>query len=116
VLTYAVERDGPALSRESQENIVPGDYGIYEEGKKTYYTSIFCVIYLTLSDMEQAALPSSIAERALARDKRCVFTGASPTCDPNTLVATWIFPPFLGYTLAEDPWLERMYHDDPASC
>ncbi|KAF8798357.1 hypothetical protein BYT27DRAFT_7123584 [Phlegmacium glaucopus] len=66
--------------------------------------------------MEQAALPSSIAEKTLARDKQCVFTGVSPTCDPDTLVATWIFPPFLGYTLAEDPWVERTYHDDPASC
>ncbi|KAF8798358.1 hypothetical protein BYT27DRAFT_6902896 [Phlegmacium glaucopus] len=36
VLTYTVERDGLALSRASQENIVPGDYGIYEEGKKIH--------------------------------------------------------------------------------
>lgn len=30
VLTYVIQRSGLALSRKSKENIVPGDYGIYE--------------------------------------------------------------------------------------
>ena len=55
------------------------------------------MIHPILSDMKQASLPSSIAERALVRDKKCIFTGAS---NSNTLVATWIFPPFLGYTVS----------------
>ena len=50
--------------------------------------------------MNQASLPSSIAERALARDKGCIFTGDSPTSNSDNLVATWIFPPFLGYTVS----------------
>ena len=37
VLTYAIQRSGLALSRESQENIVPGDYGIYNQGKKVHF-------------------------------------------------------------------------------
>ena len=37
VLTYYIQRSGLALSRESQENIVPGDYGIYNEGKRVYF-------------------------------------------------------------------------------
>ena len=41
MLTYAVQRSGLALSRESGENIAPGDYGIYNEGKKvTSFTKI----------------------------------------------------------------------------
>jgi hypothetical protein len=146
VLTYAVQPSGLALSRESQENIVPGDYGIYNEGKKVHFVfkskrdehqtivdgsrpsehftfdtqysyarwgDIFdlnsvglakkvclfsCMIHPILSDMKQASLPSSIAERSLARDKGCLFTGA--TSNSDTLVATWIFPPFLGYTVS----------------
>ena len=34
VLTYAIKRNGSALSRGSEENIAPGDYGIYNKGKK----------------------------------------------------------------------------------
>ena len=56
------------------------------------------MIYPILSDMKQASLPSSIAERALARDKGCIFTVVSPASD--TLAATFIFPPFLGYTVS----------------
>ena len=39
VLTYAVQQSGLALSRESQENIVPGDYGIYNDGGERKFTS-----------------------------------------------------------------------------
>jgi hypothetical protein len=74
--------------------------------------------------------------RCLARDKGCIFTGA--TSNSDTLVATWIFPPFLGYTvstnnayaatayssyhvvvvwqLSDDPWLDRTYIDTPDAC
>ena len=58
---------------------------------------------LFFSDMKQTSLPSTIRERALARDRECIFTGGSPTSsnsDHDTLVATWIFPPFLGYTVS----------------
>jgi hypothetical protein len=34
VLTYAIQQSGSALSRESTENIAPGDYGIFNEGLK----------------------------------------------------------------------------------
>jgi hypothetical protein len=96
------------------------------------------MIHPILFDMKQASLPSSIAERALARDKGCIFTGLSPTSNSDTLVATWIFPPFLGYTVStnntyaaivrwyslsrgggvagkvsDDPWIDRTYHDNP---
>ena len=52
--------------------------------------------------MKQAALPRSIANQVLARDKGCVFTGVSspPTSDSEKLEVTWIFPPFLGYTVS----------------
>ena len=32
VLTYTVHKNGPALSRESQEIMAPGDYGLYTTG------------------------------------------------------------------------------------
>jgi len=35
VLTYSVHKDGAALSRESQDIIAPGDYGVYTIGKDT---------------------------------------------------------------------------------
>ena len=50
--------------------------------------------------MKQASLPSTIAEAALGREKECVFTGVSRTSDSDTLVATWVFPPSLGYTVS----------------
>ena len=34
---YDFRPTGLALSRESQENFVPGDYGIYNEGKKVHF-------------------------------------------------------------------------------
>ena len=33
VLRYYINRNGPALSPESQELISPGDYGIFTKGK-----------------------------------------------------------------------------------
>ena len=91
--------------------------------------------------MKQTSLPSAIAERALARDRECIFTGVSPTSsnsDHDTLVATWIFPPFFGHTVSSnnpraevialmtlwwvprqqssDHWLEIVYHENPDAC
>ncbi len=133
-LTYSVHKNGAALSRESQERVVPGDYGLYAIG--TNYTSRttvswltqcigdsrlyyffqpahsfsdmegivkansaalsakvphFCVEYALLSNAEQASLIPSIIRQALNRDRRCLFSGAVPSCDSDTLVATWIF-------------------------
>lgn len=39
VLTYSVHKNGAALSRESQEIIVPGDYGLYAIGTSSSYIS-----------------------------------------------------------------------------
>ena len=41
VFSYNVVRNGPALSRESQEIIVPGDYGIFTSGAKYLYMCDF---------------------------------------------------------------------------
>ena len=35
VMTYSVHQNGAGLSRESQDIIVPGDYGLYTIGKNT---------------------------------------------------------------------------------
>lgn len=37
VLTYVIQRNDFSLSREFQENIVPGDYGIYNEDMKVHF-------------------------------------------------------------------------------
>ena len=38
VLTYVIQQRGDlALSQESQENIDPGDYGIYNKSKKAHF-------------------------------------------------------------------------------
>ena len=36
VFTYVIKQSGSALSRESEDNIAPGDYGIYNEGKNRH--------------------------------------------------------------------------------
>ena len=36
-------------------------------------------------------------QEALNRDQSCIFSGRMPSGDSDTLIATWIFPPFLGY-------------------
>ena len=40
-----------------------------------------------------------IMREALDRDRVCVFSGVAPSQDSDALVVTWIFPPFLGYTV-----------------
>jgi hypothetical protein len=82
-------------------------------------------------------LPSYLAQKALERDDRCVFSGVSST-DSDAFAVAWIFPPFEGYTvkcalfydhrsvvllfpwlrlsiqqLPDDPWLERKYRYEP---
>lgn len=69
----------------------------------------FLMIRSILSDMKQASLPSPIAERALARDKECIFTGDSPTSNSDTLVATWILPPFVGCDVSTITHVRRSY-------
>ena len=55
------------------------------------------VSYGLLSDEVQTSLPSSLAQQALHRDARCVFSGQIPSIESDVLVATWIFPPSLGH-------------------
>lgn len=50
-----------------------------------------------LSDAWQASLTTPIIQQALDRDGQCIFSGVVPSCDSDALVATWIFPPFMGY-------------------
>ena len=78
----------------------------------------------------------SFIQQALDRDRQCIFSGAVPSCDSDALVATWVFPPFLGYEvsihnismlifsatpiisnkLSDDPWLENKYYRDSDTC
>ncbi|KIL59400.1 hypothetical protein M378DRAFT_1009943 [Amanita muscaria Koide BX008] len=64
----------------------------------------------------KASLTPSIIRQALNRDRRCLFSGAVPSCDSDALVATWIFPPFLGHKLSNDKELEARYYRDPEAC
>ena len=81
----------------------------------------------------------SIIQQALERDRQCVFSGVAPSGDSDALVATWVFPPFLGFKvsmqhfvhhvyahifcylfipnkLSHDPWLEATYFESPDAC
>ena len=95
-------------------------------------------ILIRVGNGKQASLQSSFVERALARDKRCIFTGDSPTSNSDNLaLAIWLFPPFLRYTvstnnpctaimrygsyrvvgqLSDESYLDRKYHDHPDAC
>jgi len=64
----------------------------------------------------KAYLTPLIIQKALARDRQCIFSGVVPSCDADALVVTWVFPPFMGYKLSEDPWLESKYYRDPDAC
>ena len=85
--------------------------------KKYVYDFLYDNIPFCLILSKQASLPSSIAEKALDRDKGCIFTGVLPASNSDTsVVATWIFPPVLGYTvstniiLCSDCALMVLYH------
>ena len=47
VMTYSVHKNGAGLSRESQDIMVPGDYGLYTIGKNTFFCTITCWMSLT---------------------------------------------------------------------
>ncbi|KAF8522970.1 hypothetical protein BU17DRAFT_86573 [Hysterangium stoloniferum] len=64
----------------------------------------------------KASLTSPIIQQALDRDRQCIFSGVVPSCGSDALVATWVFPPFMGYKLSDDPWLENKYYQDPDAC
>ena len=55
------------------------------------------VEYVLFPDVEQASLTPPIIQQALDRDRGCIFSGV---CDSDELVATWIFPPFLGHKVS----------------
>jgi len=110
VLTYNNDRNGPALSPESQDLISPGDYGIFT---RDGLISPACNNFISppsYADREReikrnsaslaskASLSTSITRQALDRDGRCIFSGVN---DVDELVTTWVFPPFEGYTVNE---------------
>ena len=69
--------------------------------KKYVYDFLYDNIPFCLILSNQASLPSSIAEKALDRDKGCIFTGVLPASNSDaSVVATWIFPPVMGYTVS----------------
>lgn len=128
VLTYSVHKNGAGLSRESQDIIAPGDYGLYTIGTGDPALYFFFHPVQPFSIMEEvvkenspllsvkASLTPRIIQQALDRDRQCIFSGVVPSCDFDALVATWVFPPFMGYKLSRDPWLESKYYQDPDAC
>jgi len=128
VFSYNVVRNGPALSRESQETIVPGDYGIFTSDGSIPETQYQFTRIASYSSMGQyfktncvalatkASLTPTLIQQALDRDNECIFSGVVPNHGVDATMATWVFPPFLGYTLSSDQWLEYKYQDDPDAC
>jgi len=126
VMTYSVHQNGHGLSRESQEIIAPGDYGLYTIGNPRLY--YFFDRDLSFAQLEKSvgsfcpplsaktSLTPSIIQQALSRDRQCIFSGSAPSGDSDVLVVTWIFPPFLGYKLSDDHELEDKYYSDPDGC
>ncbi|KAF8624197.1 hypothetical protein AX17_007186 [Amanita inopinata Kibby_2008] len=120
VLMYTVSKNGDALSRNSPDLILPGDYGLYAKDPRLYY---FFHPSHSFSAMERvvkvnsyllftkALLTPPIIQQALDRDQVCVFSGES-----TTRVASWIFPPFLGHKPSNDRELEREYYQNPNAC
>ena len=47
VMTYSVHKNGAGLSRESEDIMVPGDYGLNTIGKNTFFCIITCWMSLT---------------------------------------------------------------------
>jgi hypothetical protein len=54
VLAYNIERNGPALSRDSHEVIVPGDYGIFNIGMKLH--SVYQASFVSLGNCRRVTL------------------------------------------------------------
>jgi len=123
---YFVHKNGDGLSRESQDIIAPGDYGLYTIGDPRLY--FFFKPVLSYSDTERAvkgdnsllsvkaSLTPPLIQQALDRDRQCIFSDFMPSCDFDGLVTTWIYPPFLGYELSDDPWLESKYYQYTDAC
>lgn len=124
VLSYSVHKNGEALPRESQDIMPPGDYGVYSAGDATLYLQPgpsfsfeeYAVKMNCPALAAKAALTPSIAQRALDRDRECIFSGAVSSPDGDALVTTYVFPPFLGYELSDDIWLWNRYYQDPDAC
>jgi len=124
VMTYSVHKNGIGLPRESQDIIPPGDYGLYTIGNPTLYyffqpvrsfASMEGVVeHTSPSLLSKAALTPCIMQQALDRDRQCIFSGDVTESQP--LVATWVFPPFLGHKLSDDHYLESKYYVDPDAC
>ncbi|KAF8816780.1 hypothetical protein BYT27DRAFT_7181235, partial [Phlegmacium glaucopus] len=126
VMTYSVHKYGAALSRESQEIIAPGDYGLYTPGNPILYP-YFNPLH-SFAGMERAvkknspslsakaSLGASLIQQALDRDRQCIFSGVVPSYESDPLVATWVFPPFLGHKLSNDDTLESKYYANPDAC
>jgi len=64
----------------------------------------------------KASLTPPLIQQALDRDRQCIFSDFMPSCDFDGLVTTWIYPPFLGYELSDDPWLESKYYQYTDAC
>jgi len=125
VLTYNVRKNGAGLSRESQDIIVPGDYGVYTIGDTAPYLSFsLSTSFSGMVDAMKRVNPSilikaslsPLIQQALDRDRECIFSGVVPSGDLDGLVATWVFPPFLGYEISDDPWLMNKYYQDTDAC
>ncbi|TDL20937.1 hypothetical protein BD410DRAFT_899216 [Rickenella mellea] len=141
-ITYTVKRNGPPLSRQSQEMVLPGDYGIYNTGMKFYLVAlatcqfdshrwinarVLLSIYATALNVaiaeghgackccarRKTVFPLSFVDKAFERDGHCVLTGSR---DSDELTATWILPPSLGYLLSDDEYLQNQYQESPESC
>ncbi|KAF8816775.1 hypothetical protein BYT27DRAFT_7181214 [Phlegmacium glaucopus] len=126
VMTYSVQKYGAALSRESQDIIAPGDYGLYTAGDPRLYT--YFDPFYSFAGMERAMKKNSpslsakaslapfLIQQAFDRDRQCIFSGVVTSCESDPLVATWVFPPFLGYKLSNDYTLESKYYVNPDAC
>ncbi|KAF8524082.1 hypothetical protein BU17DRAFT_85143 [Hysterangium stoloniferum] len=128
VLTYSVHKNGAGLSRESQDIIAPGDYGLYAIGKNAisctttgYVTLTQETPHFTFSSIQfthlRASLTAPISQKALDRDRQCIFSGVVPNCGSDALVATWVFPHSWAIRqLSDDPWLESKSYQNPNAC
>ncbi|TDL20948.1 hypothetical protein BD410DRAFT_790300 [Rickenella mellea] len=124
-ITYAVQQNGPPLPRQSQEMVLPGDYGIYNTDGSTPNFYYRFTRRLSLSKLQRGMERASAAlaaktvltpvlhDKALQRDGRCVLTGS---IDYDALTTTWILPPSLGYLLSDEQFLQNRYQRSPESC
>ncbi|XP_006457002.1 hypothetical protein AGABI2DRAFT_122877 [Agaricus bisporus var. bisporus H97] len=107
VLTYRVRQNGAALPRGSHDTIAPGDYGVYTIGDDSdprlyfrfepefsFASMEIAVEMNSPSLLSKASLTPTLIQQAMDRDHECLFSGGRGS---DELVASWIFPPFLGY-------------------